>query len=120
MACRWSAVRVRLAPLIFSISIKGSQGLFRRSITFVPTCPLTSKQYLKYLCSFPKGKKKKKGRQPISTEHIQLLCESLKRDNKLGLRAILILSAAYGISISEIATEEFNKGKVEIITLKKK
>ena len=64
--------------------------------------PLTSKQYSKYVGSVPKGKKKKKARQPISTEHIQLLCEALKRDNKLGLRAIVILSAVYGIRISEI------------------
>ena len=80
--------------------------------------PLTSKQYSKYVGSVPKGKKKKKARQPISTEHIQLLCEVLKRDNKLGLRAIVILSAVYGIRISEIAKAEFNKGKVEITTLK--
>ena len=38
MACRGSAVRVRLAPLIFFCYISGFQGQFRKAITFVRTC----------------------------------------------------------------------------------
>ena len=80
--------------------------------------PLTSKQYGKYVGAVPKGKKKKRATQPISTEHIEMLCEALKRENKLGLRAIVILSAVYGIRISEIAKMEIIDGNLEITTLK--
>ncbi len=38
-----------------------------------------------------------------------MICEALKRENKLDLRVIVILSAVYGIKISEIT-------KMEIIT----
>ena len=80
--------------------------------------PLTAKQYAKYVGAVPKGKKKKKTREPILTADFEMLLEALKRENKLGLRAIVVLSAVYGIRISEIANMEIKDGKVEITTLK--
>ena len=80
--------------------------------------PLTSKQYAKYVGSVPKGRKKREARQPISTPHIEMLLEALKRENQHGLRAICVLSAVYGIRISEIAGMKIKDGIVEITTLK--
>ena len=80
--------------------------------------PLTSKQYSKYVGSVPKGKKKREVRQPITTAHIEMLLEALKRENQHGTRAICILSAVYGIRISEIAGMKIKNGIVEITTLK--
>ena len=80
--------------------------------------PLTSKQYAKYVGSVPKGKKKKKSRKPIMTADFEMLLEALKRENKLGLRAIVVLLAVYGIRISEIANMKIKDKKVEITTLK--
>ena len=80
--------------------------------------PLTSKQYAKYVGAVPKGKKKSRVREPISTPDLEMLLEALKRENKLGLRAIVVLSAVYGIRISEIANMKIKDGKVEITTLK--
>ena len=80
--------------------------------------PLTSKQYAKYVGSVPKGKKKKKSREPIMTADFEMLLEALKRENKHGLRAICVLSGVYGIRISEIAGMKIKNGIVEITTLK--
>ena len=71
-----------------------------------------------HLILFLEGKKKKRATQPISTYHIEMLCEALKRENKSGLRAIVLLSAVYGIRISEIAKIEIIDGNLEITTLK--
>ena len=79
--------------------------------------PLTSKQYAKYIGAVPKGKKSKV-REPISTPDLEMLLEALKRENKLGLRAIVALSGVYGIRISEIANMKIKDKKVEITTLK--
>ena len=73
--------------------------------------PLTSKQYAKYIGAVPKGKKSKV-REPISTPDLEMLLEALKRENKLGLRAIVLLSAVYGIRISEIANMKIKDKKV--------
>ena len=80
--------------------------------------PLTSKQYAKYVGAVPKGKKKKRSREPIMTADFEMLLEALKRENKHGLRAICVLSGVYGIRISEIANMQIKDGKVEITTLK--
>ena len=47
-----------------------------------------------------------------------MLLEALKRENQHGTRAICILSAVYGIRISEIAGMKIKNGIVEITTLK--
>ena len=65
--------------------------------------PLTAKQYAKYVGAVPKGRKKNRTREPILKADFEMLLEALKRENKLGLRAIVVLSAVYGIRISEIA-----------------
>ncbi len=93
-------------------------GVLEKKYLGVEWLPLTSKQYSKYVGAVPKGRKKRTARQPISTADIEMLLEALKRENKHGLRAICVLSAVYGIRISEIANMEIKDGKVEITTLK--
>ena len=44
--------------------------------------------------------------------------ESLERDTEHGTRAICILSAVYGIRVSEIAHMEIKYGVVQVTTLK--
>ena len=44
--------------------------------------------------------------------------ESLERDNEHGMRAICILSAVYGIRVSEIAHMDIKYGVVQVTTLK--
>ena len=75
--------------------------------------PLTAKQYAKYVGAVPKGRKKNRTREPILTADFEMLLEALKRENKLGLRAICVLSGVYGIRISEIANMKIKDGKVE-------
>ena len=64
--------------------------VLERKYLGVEWLPLTSKQYAKYVGSVPKGKKKKRSREPIMTADFEMLLEALKRENKLGLSAIAV------------------------------
>ena len=64
--------------------------------------PINTKAASKYIGVVPKGQKKR-GTTPISTRDLELLLESLERDEEHGMRAICILSTVYGIRVSEIA-----------------
>ena len=63
-------------------------------------------------------KKRDKVAKSISTKDLESLLESLERDNEHGMRAICILSAVYGIRVSEIAHMEIKDGVVQVTTLK--
>ena len=79
--------------------------------------PINTKAASKYIGVVPKGQKKR-GTTPISTRDLELLLESLERDEEHGMRAICILSAVYGIRVSEIAHMEIKDGVVQVKTLK--
>ena len=79
--------------------------------------PINTKAANKYIGVVSKGQKKR-GTTPISTRDLELLLESLEHDKEHGMRAICILSAVYGIRVSEIAHMEIKDGVVQVTTLK--
>ena len=74
--------------------------------------PINTKAANKYIGVVSKGQKKR-GTTPISTRDLELLLESLEHDKEHGMRAICILSAVYGIRVSEIAHMEIKDGDMK-------